>query len=231
MVTAMVDDYNALLTGNKRKIENMNESPSKKTCSLKERICILTQIQENMFELLKNKVEGVTQDEIEECKNVTSIKFVSAKRTVRNTPGIYTDNKKKYYINPHGTRVYKRPCGKPRKDMEWCHFKGEWVSPGSGWNEYDTSNMNPNDTESVNGSEEGNEVFDDNDEYNIPPNGGECVDTEDSVEYTTKLNGSTSADVEEDDEDDANVDGNMEREGPKEVMSDEEDSDSDSENT
>jgi hypothetical protein len=144
----MVDNYNELVAGKKRKNDGDDDSSSKKAClTLKEKVETLIQVQENLLDLLKNKL-GISDEEIEQCKNVTSVTHIPMKRTTRNNPGIYIDEKnRKYYINQFGVNVYKRPCGKPRKDMEWCYSSGDWVTPGYAYKEDETLILEPNDKE------------------------------------------------------------------------------------
>ena len=50
----------------------------------------------------------------------------------------FDERHRRYYTNSDtGTTVYKKPCGKPRKDKEWCYSIGEWVSVGQGKTEKD----------------------------------------------------------------------------------------------
>lgn len=144
----MVDNYNALINapegGKKRKISetssSQNDALSK---TLKEQVFILTKVQNNLLEFIREKL-GATDEEIFKIREFGDINLVPVKRNPRENPGIFTDDeKRKYYINIHGAFVYKRPCGKPRKEKKWCHALGEWVDPGSEISEEVANTMAP----------------------------------------------------------------------------------------
>ena len=136
MVSAMVDNYNALINApeNNGKKRKMDDQPVPKmeahNKTLKEQVLILTKIQENLLNFIGEKLD-LSEEDLENIRKVGDISLVPIKRTPRAVPGIFTDEEnRKYYINIHGAFVYKRPCGKPRKDKKWCHALGEWVAPG-----------------------------------------------------------------------------------------------------
>tara|TARA_B100001989_G_scaffold253128_1_gene238250 strand:+ start:2697 stop:3287 length:591 start_codon:yes stop_codon:yes gene_type:complete len=145
----MVDNYNALInapenTGKKRKISEVtstqNDILSK---TLKEQVYILTKVQDNLLDFIRKKLD-VTEEEISSIRDIGAVNLVPVKRNPREIPGIFTDDdKRKYYINIHGAFVYKRPCGKPRKEKMWCHALGEWVEPGTEVSEEVANKMAP----------------------------------------------------------------------------------------
>lgn len=105
--------------------------------TLKEQVAILTQVQNNLISLIASKLD-VTEEEISNCYIPSNVSTEPVKRNPRVTPGIFTDSEnRKYFINSFGTFVYKRPCGKPKKDKKWCYAKGEWVAPGEEVSESD----------------------------------------------------------------------------------------------
>ena len=94
----------------------------KKPKTLKEQLADLTHKHNELVSFLKRKFGDLEFDDVEQ------ISSSPIKRKPRNNPGIYKDNdKRKYYISQNGIYVYKRPCGKPRKDKEWCYMLGEWT--------------------------------------------------------------------------------------------------------
>ena len=153
----MVDNYNALINapannGKKRKISEVTSISEKDTLSktLKEQVYILTKVQDNLLDFIRNKFD-VTEEEISNIRDIGDVKLVPVKRNPREIPGIFTDDeKRKYYINIHGAFVYKRPCGKPRKEKMWCHALGEWVEPGTEVSEEVAGKMAPDCEESDN---------------------------------------------------------------------------------
>lgn len=150
MVSSMVDNYNALINApeNNGKKRKMNDQPMPKTetnKTLKEQVFILTKIQENLLNFIGEKLD-LSEEDLENIRKVGDISLAPVKRNPRDVPGIFTDDEnRKYYINIHGAFVYKRPCGKPRKDKKWCHALGEWVVPGQDISEQSANNMPPAD--------------------------------------------------------------------------------------
>lgn len=151
----MVDSYNALInapeSGKKRKISetstSQNDALSK---TLKEQVFILTKVQDNLLEFIREKL-GATDEEISKIREIGDINMVPVKRNPRENPGIFTDDEnRKYYINIHGAFVYKRPCGKPRKEKKWCYALGEWVDPGCEISEEVANTMAPDIEDSPN---------------------------------------------------------------------------------
>ena len=149
MVSAMVDNYNALINApeNNGKKRKMDDQPVPKmeahNKTLKEQVLILTKIQENLLNFIGEKLD-LSEEDLENIRKVGDISLVPIKRNPRDVPGIFTDEEnRKYYINIHGAFVYKRPCGKPRKDKKWCHALGEWVAPGQDISEQRANNMPP----------------------------------------------------------------------------------------
>lgn len=149
MVSAMVDNYNALINApeNNGKKRKMDDQPVPKmeahNKTLKEQVLILTKIQENLLNFIGEKLD-LSEEDLENIRKVGDISLVPIKRNPRDVPGIFTDEEnRKYYINIHGAFVYKRPCGKPRKDKKWCHALGEWVAPGQDISEQSANNMPP----------------------------------------------------------------------------------------
>tara|TARA_B100000214_G_C23970308_1_gene629776 strand:- start:1871 stop:2407 length:537 start_codon:yes stop_codon:yes gene_type:complete len=151
----MVDEYNnSLLNNNKKRkvskdiqnneaLDESNNESCVKSGSLREQVAVLSLVQKNLIELLRNKLD-VTDEEISKCVDVGEIKLAPIKRNPRETPGIYIDeNKRKYYINVHGGYVYKRPCGKPKKEKKWCYALGEWVEPNDEVSEEVANTMVP----------------------------------------------------------------------------------------
>lgn len=154
----MVDNYNALInapeSGKKRKISEISSSQNDALSkTLKEQVFILTKVQDNLLEFIREKL-GATDEEISKIREIGDINIVPVKRNPRENPGIFTDDeKRKYYINIHGAFVYKRPCGKPRKEKMWCHALGEWVDPGSEISEEVANTMAPDVEEDNDGNE------------------------------------------------------------------------------
>ena len=108
----------------------------------------MTKVQDNLLEFIREKL-GATDEEISKIREIGDINLVPVKRNPRENPGIFTDDeKRKYYINIHGAFVYKRPCGKPRKERMWCYALGEWVEPGSEISEEVANTMAPDIEES-----------------------------------------------------------------------------------
>lgn len=144
----MVDNYNALINppenGKKRKIDEIASSQNDAlTKTLKEQVFILTKVQDNIIGFLRD-VMGANDEQISKIREIGDINLVPVKRNPRENPGIFTDDeKRKYYINVHGAFVYKRPCGKPRKEKMWCYALGEWVDPGSEISEKVANTMAP----------------------------------------------------------------------------------------
>lgn len=193
----MVEEYkNNITAGSKRKLSE-DSNTSKKT--LKQQLAEVIQIQNNLLDLLKTKLD-VSDQEIEKCKVVDLVSFTPIKRNSRIIPGIYKDQEgRKYYINSFGTFVYKRPCGKPRKDHMWCYHTGSWVEPGQ--------EISENRATSINLSEDPNNA-------EVPENSADADDETEDL---------GAPDPEYADEETGEVD---ESQLPKEVLSD---SESDSE--
>jgi hypothetical protein len=156
----MVDNYNALIhapenNGKKRKIYQVTSSSTSQnddtlSKTLKEQVYILTKVQVNLLDFIQKKFE-ITEEEISNIRNIGDVNLVPVKRNPREIPGIFVDDeKRKYYINIHGAFVYKRPCGKPRKEKMWCHALGEWVEPGTEVSEEFANKMVPEPEEPYN---------------------------------------------------------------------------------
>lgn len=130
MTSELLGKESLSVAGKKRRLEENNGENCMKNKSLKEQVAILTKVQNNLIGVLKNVI-GVSEEDLSNCFVDSDISFEPIKRNPRITPGIYTDNEnRKYYINSYGVFVYKRPCGKPKKDKAWCYSKGEWVDLG-----------------------------------------------------------------------------------------------------
>jgi len=147
MVSSMIDDYNALIAsennGKKRKISEVSTSENNLSKTLKEQVFILTKIQDNLLNFLRQKLD-VSDEEISKIREIGNVTLAPVKRNPREIPGIFMDDeKRKYYINVQGAFVYKRPCGKPRKEKMWCHALGEWVESGTEVSEEIANKMEP----------------------------------------------------------------------------------------
>lgn len=143
----MIDNYNALIApennGKKRKISEVSTSDNNLSKTLKEQVFILTKIQDNLLNFIRQKLD-VSDEEISKIREIGNVTLIPVKRNPREIPGIFTDDeKRKYYINIQGAFVYKRPCGKPRKEKMWCHALGEWVEPGTEVSEEIANKMAP----------------------------------------------------------------------------------------
>ena len=107
--------------------------------TLKQQVLHLSQVQNVLLEILKknNLIDSESFDEL--SLNIDNVS--PTKRNPRVIPGIYKDDQnRKYYISSNGCKVYKRPCGKSRKDSNWCFHSGEWVQEGS-YSEQDANNV------------------------------------------------------------------------------------------
>jgi len=63
---------------------------------------------------------------------------ISSQKIPKGEKILSDERNRRYYRNSDiGTTVYKKPCGKPRKEKEWCYSIGEWVSFGQGKTEKD----------------------------------------------------------------------------------------------
>ncbi len=98
--------------------------------TLKQQVLHLSKVQNYLLDILKKK-NIIDSESFDELKlNIDNIS--PTKRNPRVIPGIYKDeDNRKYYISSNGCKIYKRPCGKSRKDSVWCFYSGEWVQEGA----------------------------------------------------------------------------------------------------
>tara|TARA_B100001057_G_C22710385_1_gene895542 strand:- start:456 stop:1142 length:687 start_codon:yes stop_codon:yes gene_type:complete len=129
----------------KRSMDQLSPDPKRirmehgKHKTLKQQVFHLSQVQNVLLGILKknNLIDSESFDEL--SLNIDNVS--PTKRNPRVIPGIYKDDKnRKYYISSNGCKVYKRPCGKSRKDSNWCFHSGEWVQEG-GYSEQDANNV------------------------------------------------------------------------------------------
>ena len=107
--------------------------------TLKQQVIHLSKVQNMLLEILKknNLIDSESFDDL--SFNIDNVS--PTKRNPRVIPGIYKDDQnRKYYISSNGCKVYKRPCGKSRKDSNWCFHFGEWVQEG-GYSEQEANNV------------------------------------------------------------------------------------------
>ena len=94
MVSSMIDDYNALIAsennGKKRKISEVSTSENNLSKTLKEQVFILTKIQDNLLNFLRQKLD-VSDEEISKIREIGNVTLAPVKRNPREIPGIFME--------------------------------------------------------------------------------------------------------------------------------------------